>query len=477
MAKKIRRMWDRWIDWSFGFVTNAITYEKRADGSDGSILRYNFDYAMTIGWFIPRRGSTFTFKEQILLSGGVSLLCTVLALGSCPMNPNEHKRPYCISLPAPSTNYLTLMTLCSFVVAFFANTMIQRWWAIRMHIQSIIGNSNQLVMKIMSIITVKLRHGHNDVTTSGKFTNSITSEKRENSNQDILLSNKNLTMNNSHRGLFQINQEIKRKQYRSEAEQFVKTITGLLILTYRMLFNLARESSHVTDLLERDIITVDQVDFFQSIGPYPLHGCSMILMLIHEAVTVGVLTNKRDDTDLDESLAQIRSHCANVLMYIQVQLPFPFIQIVSAVAYAFMVQLIFVCSAYIAEGFQKKDQASLAAGYLTIILYTFVLLGLLRLYAVLSNPLGEDHNDFPGNTLMKTYEDNLLEILRNGFAFADSDFKFGIVENGVIKHRRPSQFITYQLPPVKTKGVNTYRQALNSIFVRNQPPSTVTPSD
>lgn len=35
-------------------------------------------------------------------------------------------------------------------------------------------------------------------------------------------------------------------------------------------------------------------------------------------------------------------------------------------------------------------QAFLVTGYLTIILYNFVLLGLLRLFEVLSNPMGHD---------------------------------------------------------------------------------------
>ncbi len=77
-----------------------------------------------------------------------------------------------------------------------------------------------------------------------------------------------------------------------------------------------------------------------------------------------------------------------VSMYIDVQLPYPFIQIVTAVVYAFLIQLILVCSSFVSAGAKSGDQADITTGYVTIVLYTFVLLGLLRLFEVLSNPLG-----------------------------------------------------------------------------------------
>jgi hypothetical protein len=62
----------------------------------------------------------------------VVLLVTVLAGGSCA---RLGKTRGCIALPAANTSYLTLMTLCSFVVAFFATTVLQRWWTLRSHLQ------------------------------------------------------------------------------------------------------------------------------------------------------------------------------------------------------------------------------------------------------------------------------------------------------------------------------------------------------
>ena len=119
-------------------------------------------------------------------------------------------------------------------------------------------------------------------------------------------------------------------------------------------------------------------------------------------------------------------------------------QIICAVAYAFLLQLVLVCAAYVAQGFVSNDQSAFATGYITVvcrsvcarlqsigrhllcclfvlvqILYCFVLLGLLRLFEVLSNPLGDDPSDFPGHTYMKKYEASLKNVVKTAFALVD----------------------------------------------------------
>ena len=113
-------------------------------------------------------------------------------------------------------------------------------------------------------------------------------------------------------------------------------------------------------------------------------------------------------------------------------------------AYAFLLQLVLVCAAYVAQGFVSNDQSAFATGYITVvcrsvrarlqsigphslcclvvlvqILYCFVLLGLLRLFEVLSNPLGDDPSDFPGHTYMKKYEASLKNVVKTAFALVD----------------------------------------------------------
>jgi predicted membrane chloride channel (bestrophin family) len=50
------------------------------------------------------------------------------------------------------------------------------------------------------------------------------------------------------------------------------------------------------------------------------------------------------------------------------------------------------------------------------VLYSFVLLGMLRLYVILENPLGEDKSDFPIATYLRTFQYNVLHVRDNGLA-------------------------------------------------------------
>ena len=141
----------------------------------------------------------------------------------------------------------------------------------------------------------------------------------------------------------------------------------------------------------------------------------------------------READILVKSITDLRYHIRSVMVFIEVQLPLPFIQIVSAVVWAFMVQLILMCSSYVAFGRQHRDGPSVTTGYITIVLYSFALLGLLRLFHVLSNPMDSTHkSNFPHETYMREYVQNLHTIRAEGFAF--------VAHGDVFRHRSSSKY-------------------------------------
>ncbi len=75
-----------------------------------------------------------------------------------------------------------------------------------------------------------------------------------------------------------------------------------------------------------------------------------------------------------------------------------------------MIQLVYVCSSFISLGLKNSDSSSLTTGYLTVLLYSFVLLGLLKLFHTLANPMGYDSADFPGDSYQAALEKTLLGI-------------------------------------------------------------------
>jgi hypothetical protein len=369
------------------FFRNSIIYEKRADGSQGSILSYNNEYAITIGWLIPRRGSVFSLFESIVLLGVSVMICSLIGYGSCVNFPNAES---CISLPDADTSYLTLTTLCSFTIAFFSSIVLDRWWSIRRHLSLLMGSGYDLVIMLAGILTCDVK----DATSAEE-----------------------------------------KKELRLMKHQLMQQIIGLLVLTLRILFNNARGDHDISDLVQRGLITQEEHDYFVSINATTVHSCAMLLNYIQEAARTGLLgqdhgVSEANMLSLQNCVLTIRSNASSVALYIDVQLPYPFIQIISAVTYLFVVQLILVCSAFIGQGLATNNNADITTGVLTICLYNFVLFGLLRLFEVLANPLGDDAADFPGDTYMTKFESLLKLISKSTFAFIDN--------NGILGSSRPS---------------------------------------
>jgi hypothetical protein len=98
-----------------------------------------------LGAFIPRLGSVYNWTEFFVVCGGSSVICVVLAYFSC-MNDPLHNSNYCVALPPPTTVVLTLLTLCSFVISFFVNLVVNRWWCVRCFVGNVYGASLECLM-------------------------------------------------------------------------------------------------------------------------------------------------------------------------------------------------------------------------------------------------------------------------------------------------------------------------------------------
>lgn len=363
----------------------GITYEESKNGR-GSILNFNPIFLMTFGWLMPKRGSIFNLLESIMLTGTQVFIVTFVAKCDCRV----WKSDYCIDLPVPSVSYFTLLTLCAFVIAFFANTVLTRWWTVRMHMQVVMGSSPGLIIHITSMITASIRFAPAESRPS-------------------------LTI---------------------RAKYITKRLSSHLIVMFRQLINMARKTKHLADLCDDKTLTREELSYLQSISGSPVNGtCALITTLIQEAGASGLLGRNggMGDTNLNFLLIMtenIRSNCTNVLTYIDVQLPYPFVQIVACIVYASLIQLLYLCSCYVAAGISAKRTdgvGNITTGYITIILYSFVLFGLMRLFDLLENPLGEDAADFPISTYFNTLKANVEASRLNAFALIESNGAFGPV--------------------------------------------------
>jgi hypothetical protein len=69
--------------------------------------------------------------------------------------------------------------------------------------------------------------------------------------------------------------------------------------------------------------------------------------------------------------------------------------VVAVVVYVFVFQAVFVSAGIIGNGIHTKSSSLVFSGYFTLILMTFVFVGLMNIYRLLNDPLGEDAADYP----------------------------------------------------------------------------------
>ena len=209
---------------------NVIVYERLATDQrrpTGNIIRYNELYITTFGWLVPSHGTIFNILQTIIAVGGCTIAVTVIAACSCPIPletagdvVDNTTTSYCISLSNPSTTSLTLGTLCTFIIALFSTLILNRWWAIRTNLQNVMTSGHDILAKIMSVMSVKIRH-------------------TEREQQEQLL---------------------------DEARSFVNTIVGLLILSLHMVFARSRKDSPFSAmvLVQQGILKKEQLDYVLS---------------------------------------------------------------------------------------------------------------------------------------------------------------------------------------------------------------------
>lgn len=382
----------------------TVTYESQG----GSILKYACEKIVVFGWLIPYEGAIFTFLELFSIAGGCCALCTLLAYISCD---NNSSKTACIALPSPNTSYLTLVTLSSFVLSFFMNILLQRWWSVRTSMNGIIARSNNIMATLMGIFVAVVRFRP-------------------------------------------VNE---RRHVKELVNNLAKKVGAYLLTFFRLLLNAAREETSLQDLVDQKLLTIEEQLYFRSLAGGPPHASVLINILIQDAASNGLLGVTPECTQanllcLQQDFQQLRGYGLDAMMYIDVQLPLAFIQIVCAVTYGLLVQLIYVCSSFISAGIAMGQSHYLVTGYITIILYSFVMLGLLKLFVILHNPLGYDAADYPANTYAKTLEGSLGKIRMSAMAILESSLE-NFLKKSLIN--ADGDMIKGNLMPEKDKAGNT----------------------
>ena len=94
-------------------------------------------------------------------------------------------------------------------------------------------------------------------------------------------------------------------------------------------------------------------------------------------------------------IVDFRAQCANVLLFVNTQLPYLAVQLFAVIVYAYLLQLLAVSGGVVGLGLETGDYSSVFMGYFTVLLSSYIYFGLLSLYSILANPFGDDACDFP----------------------------------------------------------------------------------
>jgi len=121
---------------------------------------------------------------------------------------------------------------------------------------------------------------------------------------------------------------------RAEAEALSTRLVGLLVVAYHILFNQARGVASVDFLRGQGHLTPQEVDLLASVGGGPLQVCTLLSAAVQDSLRRGALRHTVASTGSDafvQSLpglvSALRSNASMVMLYIEVQLPFPFVQV------------------------------------------------------------------------------------------------------------------------------------------------------
>ncbi|CAE7813337.1 unnamed protein product [Symbiodinium microadriaticum] len=237
---------------------------------------------------------------------------------------------------------------------------------------------------------------------------------------------------------------------REEALRAVHTVKRYLCLAHALIYKNANGTSDVSDLIGRGLLTQGEAAILigadthagtlnRSLGRVsPGQAYSWANMTMERIGAAGLLGPALDSSahhmvSFFSDLSVIQAAACDVSMYVDVQLPYPFVQMTVVLVYAFLAQLMIVTAGLIGYGLETNDSSYVVTGYITSLLLSFVLLGILQMYDMLSNPLGEDPADFPVSTYMHEGEAEVDDLVNGIWSASIAAGAGGIIPDVRIK--------------------------------------------
>ena len=192
-------------------------------------------------------------------------------------------------------------------------------------------------------------------------------------------------------------------EVQADARRAQQQVYRFLCLAHALMYRTCNKKTDLSDLEARGIATSQEIEFLYTLKPFnPNFVYGWISILLQRLAHNGLLGDMGGEGAVNlevlmTDLETVRANNSMVIVYIHTQLPYAFVQVVAVVVYVFVFQAVFVSAGIIAMGVRTRSHSLVFSGYFTLLLMTFVFVGLMNIYRLLNDPLGEDAADYPKN--------------------------------------------------------------------------------
>jgi hypothetical protein len=340
---------------------------------DGHIFAFNSANLFSLGYFVNHAGTVVAMPEIWVQCLIFVIITTALATVTCPVacDPTlntfdpEEDCTTCVNSFDPSYG-LMFLGLAAFLLGIFAQLLFDRWWDMRVLIQSLFSE-----IKDAAILTTSFVRGEDEFSIRVR--------------KDVI------------------------RWAKLSAYLVEKRIDGKV--NYR-------------DAVQKGWLTEAEWDRLEGIEVNHLLPQQWAFDLLCRAKLNALAEGTHDTFDiLLECFLRQRAHVDDLLMIMNTPLPYDFLHLMTWICKVNLLFMSVSCGTVVGQAVKQKQYLMIAIGYIIVVLGNMLIEGLLRLHVVLSDPFGDDPCDFPWQMLLDEMDSEVMLIQTQHAYFVSQDQK------------------------------------------------------
>eukprot|EP00741_Cyanophora_paradoxa_P018410 tig00000204_g17774.t1 len=255
-----------------------------------------------------------------------------------------------------NTNSLILQTLVAFLTGLFLSTCFNRWWATRMLLQTVMGQTSNL-----AVLSSALIRGETPAEEA-------------------------------------------------EAAQIRADMVRYLNLAHALVYKQARNDGNADDLIEKGLVTPEEWAELRDMPARTNGAYFLAASRYSDAVRSNLVVGgpAAATAPILGAISAARGAAADIFMYVNTQVPYTYVFLMAGIVRIHILLVVLFSAHVIAEG----TLAKLAFGWLFVATNVCVYEGLLKLARELENPFGTDPLDFPASVYQQATAAGSAAVLR-----------------------------------------------------------------